>query len=73
MRYELTDHEWTAIKVFLPQAPSPRSGNVMYMPADRVRPLDITMVQAMSIVKAIGVGSSASLRSVDLNLPSADH
>jgi uncharacterized membrane protein len=59
--------------VFLPQAPSPMSGNVMYMPADRVRPLDITMVQAMSIVKAIGVGSGAALRGVDLKLPSADN
>ena len=61
------------VVVFLPQAPSPMSGNVMYMPADRVRPLDVTMVQAMSIVKAIGVGSSAALRGVDLKLPSADH
>jgi uncharacterized membrane protein len=61
------------VVVFLPQAPSPMSGNVMYMPADRVRPLDVTMVQAMSIVKAIGVGSSAALRGVDLKLPSADN
>ena len=37
--------------------------------ATRVRPLDITMVQAMSIVKAIGVGSGAALRGVDLKLP----
>jgi uncharacterized membrane protein len=57
----------------LEQAPSPMSGNVMYMPCDRVRPLNITMVQAMSIVKAIGVGSGAALRGVDLKLPSADN
>jgi uncharacterized membrane protein len=68
---EQFDKEW--VVVFLPQAPSPMSGNVMYMPADRVRPLDITMVQAMSIVKAIGAGSSAALRGVDLRLPSADN
>ena len=30
----------------------------MYLPADRVRPLGISMMQAMSIVKAIGVGSA---------------
>jgi hypothetical protein len=30
------------------------------------------MVQAMSIVKAIGVGSGAALRGVDLKLPSTD-
>jgi uncharacterized membrane protein len=68
---EQLDKDW--VVVFLPQAPSPMSGNVMYMPQDRVRPLDITMVQAMSIVKAIGVGSSAALRGVDLKLPSADN
>jgi uncharacterized membrane protein len=67
---EQLENDWVA--VFLPQAPSPMSGNVMYMPVGRVRPLDITMVQAMSIVKAMGVGSSAALRGVDLRLPSAD-
>ena len=45
------------------------SGNVMYLEADRVRPLGITMVQAMGIVKRIGVGSGQALRGVDLTLP----
>ena len=66
---EQLENNW--VVVFLPQAPTPMSGNVMYLPVERVRPLGITMVQAMSIVKAIGVGSSA-LRGVDLRLPSAD-
>jgi uncharacterized membrane protein len=57
------------LSVFLPQAPTPMSGNVMYFPADRVRPLDITMVEAMSIIKRIGVGSGAALRGADLKLP----
>lgn len=68
---EQLENNWVA--VFLPQAPSPMSGTVMYLPADRVRPLGITMVQAMSLVKSIGVGSGIALRSVDLKLPSADH
>ena len=34
-----------------------------------VRPLDITMVQAMAIVKHIGVGSAEALRGADLRLP----
>jgi uncharacterized membrane protein len=58
---------WVA--VFLPQAPTPMSGNVMYLPADRVRLLDIPMVKAMSIVKHMGVGSGAALRGADLTLP----
>jgi uncharacterized membrane protein len=64
---ETLDKGWVA--VFLPQAPTPMSGNVMYFPSERVRPLDITMVQATSIVKRIGVGSREALRVVDLTLP----
>lgn len=64
---EPLDNGW--VTVFLPQAPTPMSGNVMYLPADRVRPLDITMVQAMAIVKHIGVGSAEALRGADLKLP----
>lgn len=57
------------LSVFLPQAPTPMSGNVMYFPADRVRPLNITMVEAMAIVKRIGVGSGAALKGADLEPP----
>jgi uncharacterized membrane protein len=67
---EKLENDWVA--VFLPQAPTPMSGNIMYFPIKRVRALDITMVQAMSIVKRIGVGSGAALRGVDLKLPSTD-
>ena len=64
---EQLENDWVA--VFLPQAPTPMSGNIMYFPANRVRLLGITMVQAMSIVKAIGVGSGAALHGVNLTLP----
>jgi uncharacterized membrane protein len=64
---EHLENDWVA--VFLPQAPTPMSGNLMYLPTGRVRPLDITMMQAMSLIKAIGVGSAAALRGVDLSLP----
>ena len=57
------------VTVFLPPAPTPMSGNVMYLPADRVRPLGITMVQAMAIVKRMGVGSAKALSGADLTLP----
>jgi len=57
------------VTVFLPQAPTPMSGNVMYLPVDRVRPLGITMVQAMAIVKRMGVGSAKALSGADLTLP----
>ena len=57
------------VSVFLPQAPTPMSGNIMYFPADRVRPLGITMVEAMTIIKRIGVGSGVALQDTDLKLP----
>jgi uncharacterized membrane protein len=55
---------WTA--VFLPQAPTPMSGNVMYMPSERVRPLDMPIGEAMLLVKRMGVGSANALRGADL-------
>jgi uncharacterized membrane protein len=67
--YQLEELENDWVAVFLPQAPTPMSGNIMYFPISRVRPLGITMIQAMSIVKGIGAGSGAALRGVDLTLP----
>jgi uncharacterized membrane protein len=64
---EPLENGWSS--VFLPQAPTPMSGHVMYLPAGRVRPLDITMVDAMAIIRRIGVGSGEALRGVDLKLP----
>jgi uncharacterized membrane protein len=64
---EQLQNGWVA--VFLPQAPTPMSGNIMYLPAKRVRFLDITMVDAMALVKHMGTGSAKALRNVDLALP----
>ena len=61
---EQVGNDWVA--VFLPQAPTPMSGNIMYVPSDRAKPLNISMVLAMAIVKRIGVGSADALRGVDL-------
>jgi uncharacterized membrane protein len=60
---------WVA--VFVPQAPTPMSGNLMYLPEGRVRPLAISMVEAMSLVKHMGIGSSKALAAADLALPEA--
>ena len=65
---EPINDEW--VVAFLPQAPTPMSGNMMYLPRHRVRPLDISMLQATTIVKQMGVGSSGTLREADLTLPS---
>ena len=55
---------WSA--VFLPAAPTPMSGNVVYVASERIRPLDLSMAGAMKLVKRIGIGSAEALRAVDL-------
>jgi uncharacterized membrane protein len=64
---EPLDNGWLA--VFVPQAPTPLSGNVMYLPADRIRPLGIPMLQARTIVKHLGIGSAAALHGIRLTPP----
>ena len=59
------DNGWLA--VFLPQAPTSTSCNLMYYPPDRVRLLEITMTQATTIIKRRGVGSGEILRGIDLD------
>ncbi|QIO31805.1 DUF502 domain-containing protein [Bradyrhizobium sp. 1(2017)] len=61
---EALENNWMV--VFVPQAPTPLVGNVRYYPGEHVRPLDITMLQARTIVKNIGIGSAAALRGQDL-------
>lgn len=48
--------------IFLPASPTPMSGNVIYVEASRVRPLDLSMREAMQLVKRLGIGSAEKLR-----------
>lgn len=66
---EALGNGWLA--VFVPQAPSPTSGSVLYLPASRVRPLNIQMMQAKSVLKHMGAGSGEMLHGVDLTPPTA--
>jgi uncharacterized membrane protein len=61
---ESLGNDWVA--VFVPQAPTLTSGNVMYIPTDRIKLLNISMVKARSIIKHIGIGYGEALRGVDL-------
>jgi uncharacterized membrane protein len=67
---EALENGWVA--VFLPLAPSGVTGHVVYLAADRVRPLGITMGEAMGIVNGIGTGSAKALRGADLRLPGTE-
>ena len=67
--FERLANGWLA--VLLPQAPTPMSGTVMFLPADRVRRVDLTTTQAMQLVRRLGVGSARALATTDLRLPGA--
>lgn len=64
---EAVPEGWVA--VFIPRAPTPMSGDLFYLPADRVVPLNITMAQAMMVVKRMGLGSGEALRKAGLVFP----
>lgn len=69
LAYSLEELRDGWVAVFIPQSPTPLSGNVVYLPSRRVRPLDMGMAEAMKLVKHMGVGSAESLKSVDLAPP----
>jgi len=64
--YQIEELQDGWVTVFLPQSPTPMSGNVMYLPATRVRLLEIPIPEAMMLIKRLGVGSAATLRTADL-------
>jgi len=70
--YQLEPLQAGWVAVFLPQAPSPLSGNILYMSADKVRALGIPLGETMALVKCMGVGSRRALQGVDLTLPRKD-
>ena len=66
LAYRLEDLPGDWVAVFVPQAPTPMSGNVLYVPAQAVQPLDLTMPAAMKLVKSLGLGSAEALHGADL-------
>ena len=62
--YRLEDLADGWVAVFVPQSPTPMSGNVMYVEATRVRPLAIGMKDVVLLVKRLGLGSASVLSGV---------
>jgi uncharacterized membrane protein len=48
--------------VFVPDAPNPRSGGLYFMAEDRIRRLDLKIIEAQSCLRRLGVGSGELLR-----------
>ncbi|MFG1440572.1 DUF502 domain-containing protein [Xanthobacter sp. V0B-10] len=70
--YRLEDIPEGWVAVFVPRAPTPMSGELFYVPKDRVVPLNIPMAQAMLVVKRMGLGSGEALRKAGLVFPGAE-
>ena len=66
LAYRLEDLPEGWVAVFVPSAPTPMSGNVIYVSNDRIQRLDMGMAAAMKLVKRLGIGSADALRTVDL-------
>lgn len=54
------------VAVFVPDAPSPTTGELHYVPSARVRPLDVGVGAAMGCLKRLGAGSRALLGQASL-------
>lgn len=67
--YRLEDIPEGWVAVFVPRAPTPMSGDLFYIPKDRVVPLNIPMAQTMLVVKRMGLGSGDALRKAGLVFP----
>jgi len=50
------------VALYLPGSPNPWSGSVVYAETERIQPLDMSMYQAVSLIKALGQGSKDLLR-----------
>jgi len=64
---ESLENDWVA--VFVPKAPTLTSGDLFYLPADRIKPLNVSLMKARSLVSHIGLGSGEVLRGVKFGSP----
>jgi len=66
LAYRVEDLPGGWVAVFVPAAPTPMSGNVLYVAERRVLPLQVGMAEAMKSVRSVGLGSREALRGADL-------
>jgi len=67
LAYRMEDLHDGWVAVFVPQSPTPMSGNLLFVEATRVRPLDMPMPEVLVLVKRMGTGSAAALKSTSLS------
>jgi uncharacterized membrane protein len=57
------------VAIFLPGAPDPWSGSVVFVTPDRVAPIDTEMKAAVKTLRMMGHGSTAAIGKVRIELP----
>lgn len=67
---ERFDDGWCTL--LLPEAPNAISGSIVYVRGETLRRVDVTVAQAMKVVKRGGLGSGALLRTHLVRKPEAD-
>lgn len=67
---ERFDDGWCTL--LLPEAPNAISGSIVYVRGETLRRVDVTVAQAMKVVKRGGLGSGALLRTRLERVPEAD-
>ena len=63
--FEVEQADDGTVVVYVPGAPDSRSGNVVYLPRDRVEPLDLNFMDVTKSLRQYGVGSAAWLAAGD--------
>jgi len=59
LAFEVERADAGMVVAYMPEAPDPRSGNVIYITSDRVEPLNITFKAARNSLTLLGQGSAA--------------
>jgi len=55
------------VVVYLPGAPNPWSGNVVYMTEDRIEKLNLKFSEVAKVMKRIGIGSGEAIANAKIN------
>ena len=71
LAFVMEQHDNGFSTVFVPSVPTPAAGSLFYLPADRLRLLDVPVSAAVGCVMRLGVGSRGHLANVSLAPPDA--
>lgn len=71
LAFVMEQHDNGLSTVFVPSAPTPAAGTIYYLPADRLKLLDVPVSAAVACITRLGVGSRELLANISLAPPDA--